>query len=190
MEQTKKPSDSGAGIGCGDKRAEETFSGFGSDNSNIHDKEGSGSSVLGTDDFVFQDSEGKSRIITPSDAYQINEAKLAALLRKNGTLEGQLASALLDRESAEKNLSSALKGRNEMEKRLGDAMKEIELLKEKLASVESAHEEANSLSNIVHTDNLRLEHDVAYSRAVLDDTQKVLSLAPSKIILHVYKLPL
>lgn len=52
-------------------------------------------------------------------------------------------------------------------------MKEMELLKEKLASIELAHEEANSLSNIVHSDNVRLEHDLAFHKAVLDDTQKV-----------------
>ncbi|KAL1548492.1 acyl-CoA-binding domain-containing protein 6-like isoform X3 [Salvia divinorum] len=62
----------------------------------------------------------------------------------------------------------------EMERILGDAMKEMELLKEKLASIQLVQEEASSLSNIVHSDNLRLEHDVAFLKAVLDDTQKEL----------------
>ncbi|MCI24928.1 acyl-CoA-binding domain protein, partial [Trifolium medium] len=53
-----------------------------------------------------------------------------------------------------------------------DTVKEIELLREKLAGAELAQEEANNLSNIVHSDNVRLEHDVAFLKAVLDDTQK------------------
>ncbi|MCI27141.1 acyl-CoA-binding domain protein, partial [Trifolium medium] len=55
-----------------------------------------------------------------------------------------------------------------------DTVKEIELLREKLAGAELAQEEANNLSNIVHSDNVRLEHDVAFLKAVLDDTQKEL----------------
>ncbi|KAH8499714.1 hypothetical protein H0E87_015086 [Populus deltoides] len=106
--------------------------------------------------------------------YQLYETKIAALIRKNGILEGQLAAALAGREAAEKNLSSILKSRQEMEKKLVDSVREMELLKEKLAGVELAQEEANSLSNIVHSDNVRLEHDVAFLKAVLDDTQKEL----------------
>lgn len=105
---------------------------------------------------------------------QVYEAKLAALIRKNGNLEGQLAAALAGREAAEKNLSCAMKSRQELEKKLCDTVKETELLKEKLAGLELAHEEANSVSNMVHSDNVRLEHDVAFVRAVLDDTQKEL----------------
>ncbi|CAN4113589.1 unnamed protein product [Withania somnifera] len=107
-------------------------------------------------------------------ACQQYEAKLSSLMRKNGILEGQLAAALAGREAAEKNLSSALKDKQDMEKKMADAVKEMELLKEKLTSVELAHEEANSLSNIVHSDNVRLEHDVAFLKAVMDDTQKEL----------------
>ena len=99
---------------------------------------------------------------------------MAALIRKNGVLEGQLAAAMASREAVEKNLSSALKIRQEMEKRIADMIKEMEMLRDKLAGVEIAKEEANSLSNIVHSDNVRLEHDVAFLKAVLDDTQKVL----------------
>uniref|UniRef100_A0A6M2ENN7 Acyl-CoA-binding domain-containing protein n=1 Tax=Populus davidiana TaxID=266767 RepID=A0A6M2ENN7_9ROSI len=106
--------------------------------------------------------------------YQLYETKIAALIRKNGILEGQLAAAMAGREAAEKNLSSILKSRQEMEKKLVDSVREMELLKEKLAGVELAQEEANSLSNIVHSDNVRLEHDVAFLKAVLDDTQKEL----------------
>ncbi|KAJ9672597.1 hypothetical protein PVL29_025995 [Vitis rotundifolia] len=74
---------------------------------------------------------------------------------------GQLTAALASREA-------------EMEKKLADTLKEMEMLKEKLAGLELAQEEANSLSNIVHSDNVRLEHDVAFLKAVLDDTQKEL----------------
>lgn len=109
-----------------------------------------------------------------SSIYQLYEAKIAALIRQNGILEGQLAAALASRETVEKNLSSVLKSRQEMEKKLADTVREMELLKEKLAGVELAQEEANNLSNIVHSDNVRLEHDVAFLKAVFDDTQKVL----------------
>ncbi|KAI3469422.1 hypothetical protein Pfo_026085 [Paulownia fortunei] len=174
MEQNTKPLDSGVGVSySGDRGAEETSFVAESGKLNL-DKQGSGNLPLESEDLVFQESDGKSRITAPSDVYQIYEAKLASLLRKNGILEGQLAAALAGREAAEKNLSTAIKSRQEMEKKLGDTMKEMELLKEKLASVELAQEEANSLSNIVHSDNVRLEHDVAFLKAVLDDTQKEL----------------
>lgn len=110
---------------------------------------------------------------TASNIYHYYESKVAALIRKNGILEGQLAASLAGREAAEKSLASVLKSRQEMEKKLADAQKEMELLREKLAGLELAQEEANNLSNIVHSDNVRLEHDVAFLKAVLDDTQKV-----------------
>ncbi|XP_022979721.1 acyl-CoA-binding domain-containing protein 6-like [Cucurbita maxima] len=122
-------------------------------------------------------SENSGKIVassTFSSIYQFYEAKMAALIRKNGVLEGQLAAAMASREAVEKNLSSALKIRQEMEKRIADMIKEMEMLRDKLAGVEIAKEEANSLSNIVHSDNVRLEHDVAFLKAVLDDTQKEL----------------
>lgn len=165
MEQATKPFDSG-----GDRNAEVTSSIAESDKLNL-DKQGSGS-TLESEELVFQESDCRSR--TSSGVCQTHEVKIAGLLRKNGILEGQLAAALAAREAAEKNLSSAMKSRHDMEKRLGDTMKEMELLKEKLARVELAQEEANSLSNIVHSDNVRLEHDVAFLKAVLDDTQKEL----------------
>ncbi|KAK9288829.1 hypothetical protein L1049_017294 [Liquidambar formosana] len=120
-------------------------------------------------------TDGKSGALSaPSSIYQLYESKIAALIRKNGILEGQTAAALAGREAAEKNLSSVLKSRQEIEKKLADTVREMELLKEKLDGVEIAQEEANSLSNIVHSDNVRLEHDVAFLKAVLDDTQKEL----------------
>nr|GME04611.1 acyl-CoA-binding domain-containing protein 4 [Ipomoea batatas] len=145
-----------------------------SGNMATHKKQGSGNFTLDSDDFVFQESDCKFGISAPIGLYQSYEAKLTALLRKNGLLEGQLAAALASREAADKSLSSALKSKQDTEKKLADALKEIDLVKEKLASVELAQEEANSLSNIVHSDNVRLEHDVAFLKAVLDDTQKEL----------------
>ncbi|KAL6548478.1 hypothetical protein OROGR_008899 [Orobanche gracilis] len=173
MEQKTKPSNSCVGVSHSDDRnAEETSE---SDRSNLDKKRGNGSLQVESEDLVFQEIDGKPRATTvPSGAYQMYEAKLAGLLRKNGVLEGQLSAALAGREAAEKTSSYAIRSRQEMEKRLGDATKEIELLKEKLTSVELAQEETNSLSNIVHSDNVRLEHDVAFLKAVLDDTQKEL----------------
>ncbi|KAK8276287.1 hypothetical protein V6Z11_D10G189600 [Gossypium hirsutum] len=110
----------------------------------------------------------------PTSIYQFYDTRMAPLSRKNGILEVQLATALASRDTAERTLASALKSKEEMEKKFADAMKEMELLKEKLAGIELAHEEANNLSNIVHSDNVRLEHDVAFLKAVLDDTQKEL----------------
>ncbi|CAN0855894.1 Acyl-CoA-binding domain-containing protein 6 [Linum grandiflorum] len=111
---------------------------------------------------------------TDSSAYQLYEAKLAALIKKNGVLEGQFTTALAGREAAEKSFSAAVKSKQDMERKLVDATREVELLKEKLSSLELAHQEANDLSNLVHSDNVRLEHDVAFLKAVFDDTQKEL----------------
>lgn len=115
----------------------------------------------------------KSGSLTTSNVYHCYESKLASLIRKNGILEGQLAASLASKEAAEKSLASVLKSRQEMERKLAESHKEMELMREKLTSLELAQEEANNLSNIVHSDNVRLEHDVAFLKAVLDDTQKV-----------------
>lgn len=130
---------------------------------------------LENEEKIFPESDGKSEVFsTPSSVYQLYETRMAALIRKNGMLEGQLAAAVVSREAAEKNFSSVLKSKQETERKLDDTAKELELLKEKLGGMELAQEEANNLSNIVHSDNIRLEHDVAFLKAVLDDTQKEL----------------
>ncbi|CAL5347027.1 unnamed protein product [Camellia sinensis] len=135
---------------AGNKANSEETSLFESDGSNTHNK-------------------GNENLPTDND-------DIVVLLETDGKSGGpSLAVALASREAAEKNLSSVLKSRQEMEKKLIDAVKEMELLKEKLAGVELAQEEANNVSNIVHSDNVRLEHDVAFLKAVLDDTKKVLS---------------
>lgn len=131
-----------------------------------HYRQASANFFQDTDDFVSQEGDYKAGLPASSGACQQHEAKLSSLMRKNGILEGQLAAALAGREAA-------VRSKQDMEKKMSDAVKEMELLKEKLASVEMAQEEANSLSNIVHSDNVRLEHDVAFLKAVMDDTQKV-----------------
>ncbi|KAK7348214.1 hypothetical protein VNO80_22764 [Phaseolus coccineus] len=126
-----------------------------------------------SDNLSFSENN-KSASLSTSNVYHYYESKVASLIRKNGILEGQLAASLASKEAAEKSLTSVLKSRQEMERKLADALKEMELMREKLASLELAQEEANNLSNIVHSDNVRLEHDVAFLKAVLDDTQKEL----------------
>lgn len=141
-----------------------------------HSMEGIGNLTVDNDNAIFLETDIKSTLSAsaPSNIYQFYEAKMATLIRKNGILEGQLAAALTSQDTAEKNLNSALRSRQDMERRLSDTMKEMEMLKEKLSGLELAQEEANNLSNIVHSDNVRLEHDVAFLKAVLDDTQKEL----------------
>lgn len=102
------------------------------------------------------------------------ERKLAAVLRKNAALELQLKVSFTTRDEAEKNLSSVIKSRQKAEKRLAVALKEVEDLKERLSAAEIAQEESNNLTNIVHAENLRLDHDLAFLKAVLEDTQKEL----------------
>jgi chromosome segregation ATPase len=88
-------------------------------------------------------------------------------------LEEQLQALLESKETIEKDLNVAVRAKTEAERRLEEALKEVQYLKEKVSGLELAQEEANSLSNSVHSDNVRLEHDVAYLKAILDDTQKV-----------------
>ncbi|KAE8683512.1 anaphase-promoting complex subunit 7-like [Hibiscus syriacus] len=138
--------------------------------------EGISNDPVNNDNFVFPEADDKSggALSALTSMYQFYETRMAALSRKNGILEVQLAAALTSRDTAERTLASALKSKEEMEERFAYTMKEMEVLNDKLASIELAHEEANNLSNIVHSDNVRLEHDVAFLKAVLDDTQKEL----------------
>ncbi|XWS39060.1 hypothetical protein CRYUN_Cryun18bG0017600 [Craigia yunnanensis] len=153
-----------------------------SDKSFLYESESSNPQVEGilsvpvdSDNFVFPEADDRLAILSaPSSIYQFYETRMAALSRKNGMLEVQLTAALLSRDTAERTLASALKSKEEIEKRFAVTMKEMELLKEKLAGIELAQEDANSLSNEVHSDNVRLEHDVAFLKAVLDDSQKEL----------------
>uniref|UniRef100_A0A1J3I774 Acyl-CoA-binding domain-containing protein 4 n=1 Tax=Noccaea caerulescens TaxID=107243 RepID=A0A1J3I774_NOCCA len=153
--------------------------------STVSDREMSNPQKQGSETFPFAhiddalifpeiDNTNLAALASSSSVYQFHEAKMTALIRRNGILEGQLEAALAGREAAERNVSVALRGKQETDKKLSDALRDVELLKEKLTGVELAQEEANSLSNIVHSDNVRLEHDVAFLKAVLDDTQKEL----------------
>ncbi|RDX75301.1 Acyl-CoA-binding domain-containing protein 4, partial [Mucuna pruriens] len=135
---------------------------------------GFGNPMLESDDVLLPENSKSGSLSTASNIHHYYETKVASLMRKFGILEGQLAAALASREAAEKSLASSFKSRQEMEKKLADTQKEMELLREKLVSAELAQEEANNLSNMVHADNVRLEHDVAFLKAVLDDTQKEL----------------
>lgn len=78
------------------------------------------------------------------------------------------------KETIEKDLNVAVIAKAEAERRLEDALKEVQLLKEKVSGLELAQEEANRLSNSVHFDNVKLEHDVAFLKASLHSTQGVL----------------
>uniref|UniRef100_A0A0A9CUU2 Uncharacterized protein n=1 Tax=Arundo donax TaxID=35708 RepID=A0A0A9CUU2_ARUDO len=100
--------------------------------------------------------------------------KIADLIRRNAVLEDQLATALASKDQLEKNLSSVIHGREQLGKRLANKDKEAEMLKEKIAGLELAQEESNNLSNTVHTDNVRLEREVAFLKAVTNETQKEL----------------
>ncbi|KAG4977654.1 hypothetical protein JHK86_037128 [Glycine max] len=140
---------------------------------NMEQNLGFGNPLLESDDVSFPDNSKLGSLSTDSNIHHYYETKVASLMRKFGILEGQLSAALASREAAEKSLASAFKSRQEMERKLADTLKEMELLREKLVNAELAQEEANNLSNMVHADNVRLEHDVAFLKAVLDDTQKV-----------------
>lgn len=178
IEHTRKQSDIGiqTNTGGGKISWEETSTVSESENSETRDKNVNLSLMSDSNNVVeVQESEGKlGQYSAQSSAYQVYEAKLAALSKKNGILEGQLAVASGSREAAEKNLSNVLRSKQDMERKLGETIKENEMLREKLTTIELSQEEANSLSNIVHSDNVRLEHDVAFLKAVLDDTQKEL----------------
>lgn len=100
--------------------------------------------------------------------------KIADLIRRNTTLEDQLATALASKDQLDKSLASLIHSRGQLEKMLANKDKEAEMLKEKIACLELAQEESNSLSNTVHADNVRLEREVAFLKAVTGETQKEL----------------
>ncbi|CAN6338519.1 unnamed protein product [Urochloa humidicola] len=100
--------------------------------------------------------------------------KIADLIRRNTMLEDQLATALSSKDQLQKSLSSVIHSREQLEKMLANKDKEAEVLKEKIAGLELAQEESNSLSNTVHADNVRLEREVAFLKAVTDETRKEL----------------
>ncbi|XP_038722878.1 acyl-CoA-binding domain-containing protein 6-like isoform X2 [Tripterygium wilfordii] len=173
MEQSSRQSEMSIQINTGGKiTAEEMSFAFESENPNPHNV-GIKNLLDDNNELILSQTESKPEAAL-SSVHQLYEAKMVAIMKKNGILEAQLAAALASREAAERNLSSVVKSRLEMEKKLGHTVREMELVKERLACVEQAQEEANDLSSVVHSDNVRLEHDVAFLKAVLDDTQKEL----------------
>ncbi|TVU49949.1 hypothetical protein EJB05_01296 [Eragrostis curvula] len=106
---------------------------------------------------------------------QLYNTKIADLIRRNAALEDHLATALASKEQLEKSLSSVIHSREQLEKMLTNKDKEAEMLKEKIAGLELAQEESNNLSNTVHADNVRLEREVAFLKAELHSTRRVLA---------------
>eukprot|EP00250_Pteridium_aquilinum_P012890 c21008_g1_i1 orf=658-2391(-) len=136
----------------------------------VSEKESKGD--VGIDTGQADTSESKLTSLTEVKASY--EKKLAAALKKNAVLEGQLKATGASRDEAERSLAAVIKSRQKVEKRLAAALKGNEELKEKLAAAEFGQEESMNLTNIVHAENLRLDHDLAFLKAVLEDTQKEL----------------
>ncbi|XP_006663087.1 acyl-CoA-binding domain-containing protein 5 [Oryza brachyantha] len=122
------------------------------------------------------DADAKAKRVgrSSSDINHQYDTKIANLIRRNMALEEQLSAAMASKDEAEKNLSLVIDSKEELEKRLSEKDREVETLKEKLTGLELAQEESNSLSNTVHADNVRLEREVAFLKAVMDETQKEL----------------
>ncbi|PUZ45690.1 hypothetical protein GQ55_8G245200 [Panicum hallii var. hallii] len=122
------------------------------------------------------DAEAKARKLgrSSSDINHHHDVRITNLIRRNMALEEQLSAALTTKDEAEKNLSLVIDSKDELEKRLTERDREVEALKEKVTGMELAQEESNNLSNTVHADNVRLEREVAFLKAVMDETQKEL----------------
>ena len=114
------------------------------------------------------------------------EMKLAAAVRKGELAEEKLTTVLRSKDEAEKSLSMALKTRQHAEGKLAASLKAQTDLRERVAAAERAQEDSNNLCNVVHSENLRLEHDLAFLKAVLEDTQKVRDLKSIVLSRKVY----
>jgi septal ring factor EnvC (AmiA/AmiB activator) len=117
-----------------------------------------------------------SRCSSDISQSQLYNTKIGDLIRQNAALEDQLATALASKDQLENSLSSVIHSREQLEKMLANKDKEAEMLKENIAGLELAQEESNNLLNTVHVDNMRLEREVAFLKAVTDETQKARSL--------------
>ncbi|KAL6908088.1 hypothetical protein ACP4OV_002258 [Aristida adscensionis] len=122
------------------------------------------------------DADAKAKRLgrSSSDINHHYDTKITNLIRRNMALEEQVSAALASKDEAEKNLSLVIDSKEDLEKRLAERDREVEALKEKVTGLELAQEESNNLSNTVHTDNVRLEREVAFLKAVMDETQKEL----------------
>lgn len=94
-------------------------------------------------------------------------------VRRGEQAEGRLATVMRGREECERSLGAALKSRQHAEGKLSAALKVQMELKERVLLAERGMEDEKNLLNVVHAENLRLEHDLAFLKAVLEDTQKV-----------------
>jgi hypothetical protein len=130
-----------------------------------------------------QDADAKARRLgrSSSDINHHYDTKITNLVRRNMSLKEQISAATASKEEAEKNLSLVIDSKDELEKRLLERDREVEALKEKATGLQLAQEESNNLSNTVHADNIQLEREVAFLKAVMDETQKArrASCAPS-----------
>lgn len=122
------------------------------------------------------DADAKTKRVgrSSSDVNHQHDTKIANLVRRNMALEEQLSAAMVSKDEAEKNLSLVIDTKEELEKRLAERDREVVALKEKVGGLEQAHEDSNNASNTVHADNVRLEREVAFLKAVMDETQKEL----------------
>ncbi|GJN25774.1 hypothetical protein PR202_gb13646 [Eleusine coracana subsp. coracana] len=123
---------------------------------------------------LLPDADAKAKRLgrSSSDINHHHDTKITNLVRRNMLLEEQISAAMTSKEEAEKNLSLVIDNKDELEKRLAERDREVEALKEKVTGLELAQEESNNLSNTVHADNVRLEREVAFLKAVMDETQK------------------
>lgn len=123
-----------------------------------------------------QDAMTMERRIHLINKYRQNfEMKLAAAVRKGEVAEGQLRTAVRGKEECERSLGVALKTRQHAEGKLAASLKAQAELRDRVALAERGMADSNGLCNVVHSENLRLEHDLAFLKAVLEDTQKVSS---------------
>ncbi|KAF7048861.1 hypothetical protein CFC21_057522 [Triticum aestivum] len=129
-----------------------------------------------SDTYHSPDADAKTKRVgrSSSDINHQHDTKIANLVRRNMALEEQLSAAMASKDEAEKNLSLVIDTKEEVEKRLAERDREVVALKEKVGGLEQAHEDSNNASNTVHADNVRLEREVAFLKAVTDETQKEL----------------
>lgn len=135
-----------------------------------------GNQKLRIDAYPPPDADAKAKRLSrsSSDINHQYDTKIANLVRRNMALEEQLSAAMASKDEAEKNLSLVIDSKEDLEKRLVERYREVEALKEKVTGFELAQEESNNATNTVHADNVRLEREVAFLKAVMDETQKEL----------------
>lgn len=122
-----------------------------------------------------QDAMTMERRIHLINKYRQNfEMKLSIAVRRSELAEGHLAAVLRGKGETERDLASAMKTRQHAEGKLAAALKVQMDLKERVIVAERAQEDSNNLCNVVHSENLQLERDLAFLNTVLEDTQKEL----------------